>query len=63
MGVVVLSTSLSDNEARKLRSLPAIQGPKLRKVPDLVQEKGIPILQYEIPEESGFSKLMFKKMS
>ena len=63
MGVVVLSTSLSDNEARKLPSLTAIQGPKLRKTPDLVQGKGIPILQYEIPEESGFSKLMFKKMS
>ena len=63
MGVVVLSTCLSDHEARKLPSLRAIPGQKLKKASDVVQEKDIPILQYEIPEESGLSKLMFKKMS
>ena len=63
MGVVVLSTALSDNEARKLPSLPTIPGQKLKKASDVVQWKGIPILKYKIPEESGLSMLMFKKMS
>ena len=63
MGVVVLSRSLSGNEARKLPSLPAIPGQKLKKASDVVQGKEIPVLQYEIPEESGLSKLMFKKMN
>ena len=63
MGVVVLSTSLSDHEARKLPSLPAIPGQKLKKASDVVQGKYIPNLQYEIPEEFFLSKLMFKKMS
>ena len=63
IGVVVLSTSLSDNEARKLPSLPAIPGQKWKKASDVIQGKGIPILQYEIPEVSAFSKLFFKKMS
>ena len=63
MGVVERSTPLSANEARKLPSLPQIPRQKLRKAPDLAQGKGIPILQYEIPEKFGLSKLMFKKMS
>ena len=63
MGVVVLSRSLIGNEARKLPSLPAIPGQKLKKASDVVQGKEIPVLQYEIPEESGLSKLMFKKMN
>ena len=63
MGVVVSSTPLSANEARKLPSLPPIPRQKSKKVSEVVQGKGIPILQYEIPEESGLSKLMFKKRS
>ena len=63
MGVVVLNRSLIGNEARKLPSLPAIPGQKLKKASDVVQGKEIPVLQYEIPEESGLSKLMFKKMN
>ena len=63
MGVVVSSTALSENVARKLPSLPPIPQQKLRKASDVVQGKGIPILQYEITEASGLSKLMFKKMS
>ena len=63
MRVVVLSRSLSGNEARKLPSLPAIPGQKLKKASDVVQGKEIPVLQYEIPEESGLLKLMFKKMN
>ena len=62
MRVVVLSTSLSDIEARKL-PLPAIPGQKLKKASDSVQGEGAPTLQCEIPEESGLSKLMFQKMS
>ena len=61
IGVVLLSTSLNDNEARKLPSLPAIPGQKLKKAWDVVQGKGIPVLQCEIPEEAGLSKLMSKK--
>ena len=37
MGVVVLSTALSDNEGRKLPSLPTIPGQKLKKASDVVQ--------------------------
>ena len=62
MGMVVSSTPLSENGARKLPSLPPIPRQKLKKASDVVQRKGISILQCEIPEESGLSKLMFKKM-
>ena len=62
MGMVVSSTPLNENGARKLPSLPPIPRQKLKKASDVVQGKGISILQCEIPEESGLSKLMFKKM-
>ena len=54
---------LSENEARKLKSLELIPQQKLKKASDIVQEKGILILHYEIREESGLSNLMFKKIS
>ena len=62
MGMVVSSTPLSENGARKLPSLSPIPRQKLKKASDVVQGKGISILQCEIPEESGLSKLTFKKM-
>ena len=54
---------LSENEARKLKSLELILQQKLKKASDIVQEKGILILHYEIREESRLSNLMFKKIS
>ena len=56
-------TPLSEKEARKLKSLELIPQQKLKKASDIVQEKGILILHYEIREESGLSNLMFKKIS
>ena len=63
MELVVSSTPLSKNKARKLPSLPLTYWQKLKKVSYVVQGKGVSISQYKITEESGLSKLMFIKMS